>query len=363
VVEQHLLTVLDTSQAFTKLAEQIESTILPILAESSTNPEDVSSGYEVLQGAIQRLSAQVKRSMETRRGSRRPQSDNAYVVDTTRAMPTESPSDTQKKHRSPRSNRGGATYVGANTNTRIFNEPHVISQNISSLQDLESMKHASFDTADVPYEVNRNGNFRHVVVRRTETAAEWHDLRPSTSVECNGTAYSIGDTIAVMIEGQNDEGYARIREIRHFHDVNDGVFFLVAWCYNSAEAAEVLPKSQRKKLLPHSRLYSTHLDVISGESVIDRTEEVACDQVLDISTPPRLVHVSNLRVAWISAFHGLPGTIGDCTADAHFRTVGSLLVVATPQISERASPAQPGLGKPIEHYGITCLAVSKGKTC
>jgi hypothetical protein len=126
-----------------------------------------------------------------------------------------------------------------------------------------------------------------------------------------------------MVDGKSEEEKARIREIRQLPGGGDGAHLLVAWYYTPKAVEELLGKSRLKISLMNPDVLSTHLDVIPCDSVVDRVEALAADQVLDVSRkPPRLVPASNKRVAWISNFKGLARRAGGRGQDTHVHSTG-----------------------------------------
>ena len=158
----------------------------------------------------------------------------------------------------------------------------------------------SLSPAAEPYVIHSTGKGTFSVQTVSRGMPEWQQLKSISSVHVDRNLYSVDDVVYILLQGEQDESIARVRQIR---DLSDGR--KVLWCYSRREVRHLKcnnpgswPKGSRYML--DTRMQIFMWDTINGKAETEVQDELAEGKVIDVCNKPcRIYDQDHCSVKWV----------------------------------------------------------------
>jgi hypothetical protein len=161
----------------------------------------------------------------------------------------------------------------------------------------------SLSPAAEPYVIRSTGKGTFSVQTVSRGMPKWQQLESIPSVHVDTNLYSVDDVVYILLQGEQDDSIARVRQIR---DLSDGrKVVCVLWYYSRREVRRLKcsnpgswPKGSRYMLSTQMQILMW--DTINGKVETEVQDELAEGKVIDVCDKPcRIYDQDHCSVEWV----------------------------------------------------------------
>jgi hypothetical protein len=161
----------------------------------------------------------------------------------------------------------------------------------------------SLSLAAEPYVIRSTGKGTFSVRTIGRGMPKWQQLESIPSVHLDRNLYSVDDVVYILLQGEQDDSIARVRQIR---DLSDGrKVICVLWYYSRHEVRRLKcsnpgswPKGSRYMLSTQMQILMW--DTINGKVETEVQDELAEGKVIDVCNKPcRIYDQDHCSVEWV----------------------------------------------------------------
>ena len=154
------------------------------------------------------------------------------------------------------------------------------------------------------YSVVRNGLKNHYIKRHDKSAPQWNSLTSLPYLDYHGVRYKVGDIVYILLQDNDEDSFAKIREIR---DLADGRKVIsVLWYFTAKDARSYGCTTLKRWPKGKSHMLTSMLQVLMWDTINGMVDEnvlkqVASGKILDVYAKTCKVLDSDAKaVSWIN---------------------------------------------------------------
>jgi hypothetical protein len=154
------------------------------------------------------------------------------------------------------------------------------------------------------YTIRNNGKLTYSIQRKRQATPKWQDLVSLPFVVFAHETYFVGDIVYILLQGEQDDSVAQIRQIRDLGDGRTVIF--VSWYYSRDEVRRFHCDNMSSWPTGCSHMLSNQLQVLMWDTMNGKIKQKELDtttasKVVDVFRKPcRLVDRCNKSVQWLS---------------------------------------------------------------
>ena len=154
------------------------------------------------------------------------------------------------------------------------------------------------------YSVVRNGLKNHYIKRHDKGVPQWNSLTSLLYLDYHGVRYKVGDVVYILLLDNDEDSFAKIREIR---DLADGRKVIsVLWYFTAKDARSYGCTTLKRWPKGKSHMLTSMLQVLMWDTINGMVDEnvlkqVASGKILDVYAKTCKILESDAKaVAWIN---------------------------------------------------------------
>jgi hypothetical protein len=161
----------------------------------------------------------------------------------------------------------------------------------------------SLSPAAEPYLIRSTGKGTFSVQTVSRGMPKWQQLESIPSVHVDRNLYSVDDVVYILLQGEQDDSIARVRQIR---DLSDGrKVICVLWYYSRRKVRRLKCSnpgswSERSRYMLSTQMQILMWDTINGKVETEVQDELAEGKVIDVCDKPcRIYDQDHCSVEWV----------------------------------------------------------------
>jgi hypothetical protein len=154
-----------------------------------------------------------------------------------------------------------------------------------------------------PYLIRNTGKGAFSVRTVSRGVPKWQELESMPSVYVERNLYSVNDVVYILLQGEQDDSIARVRQIR---DLGDGrKVICVLWYYSRREMRRLKCSNPGSWPRGSQCMLSTQMQILMWDTINGKVEAEAQDQlaegkVIDVcDTPCRIYDQDHRSIEWV----------------------------------------------------------------